>query len=64
MTDWSKCDADPVLRYFSSPRQVAGGPLAEDVLKCQLKPLQRSDYSTSFSDAQWERLSKVFAAGV
>jgi hypothetical protein len=64
VTDWSKCDADPVLRYFSSPRQVAGGPLAEDVLKCQLKPLKRSDYSTSFSDAQWTRLGKVFAGGV
>jgi hypothetical protein len=46
VTDWAKCDADPVLRYFASPRQVAGGPLAEDVLKCQLKPLKRSDYAT------------------
>jgi len=64
VTDWSKCDADPVLRYFSSPRQVAGGPLAEDVLKCQLKPLKRSDYAMAFSDAQWSRLSKVFAGGV
>lgn len=64
VTDWSKCDADPVLRYFSSPRQVAGGPLAENVLKCQLQPLKRSDYTTSFSDAQWARLSKVFAGGV
>jgi hypothetical protein len=64
VTDWAKCDADPVLRYFSSPRQVAGGPLAEDVLKCTLKPLKRGDYSTTFSDAQWARLSKVFAGGV
>jgi hypothetical protein len=64
VTDWARCDADPVLRYFSSPRQVAGGPLAEDVLKCQLKPLKRSDYKTAFTDAQWERLSKVFAHGV
>jgi hypothetical protein len=64
VTDWSKCDADPVLRYFASPRQVAGGPLAEDVLKCQLKPLKRGDYATTFSDAQWTRLSKVFAGGV
>ena len=64
VTDWSKCDADPVLRYFSSPRQVAGGPLAEDVLKCQLKPLKRSDYTATFSDAQWSRLDKVFAGGV
>lgn len=64
VTDWARCDADPVLRYFSSPRQVAGGPLAEDMLKCQLKPLKRSEYSTTFSDAQWARLSKVFAGGV
>jgi hypothetical protein len=64
VTDWSKCDADPVVRYFSSPRQVAGGPLAEDVLKCQLKPLKRSDYTATFSDAQWSRLDKVFAGGV
>jgi len=64
VTDWAKCDADPVLRYFASPRQVAGGPLAEDVLKCQLKPLKRSDYKTTFSDEQWARLSKVFASGV
>jgi Tannase-like family of unknown function (DUF6351) len=64
VTDWAKCDADPVLRYFASPRQVAGGPLAEDVLKCQLKPLKRSDYATPFSDEQWARLSKVFAGGV
>ena len=64
VTDWARCDADPVLRYFASPRQVAGGPLAEDVLKCQLKPLKRSDYATTFSDEQWTRLSKVFASGV
>jgi hypothetical protein len=64
VTDWAKCDADPVLKYFASPRQIAGGPLAEDVLKCQLKPLNRGDYATSFSDEQWARLSKVFASGV
>jgi hypothetical protein len=64
VTDWARCDADPVLRYFASPRQVAGGPLAEDVLKCQLKPLKRSDYAATFSDEQWGRLSKVFAGGV
>ena len=64
VTDWSKCDADPVLKYFASPRQIAGGPLAEDVLKCQLKPMKRSDYATTFSDAQWLRLTKVFGGGV
>jgi len=65
VTDQSVCDADPVLRYFASPRQVAGGPLAEDVLKCRLTPLVRSRYgSVSFSDDQWQRLQQVFPGGV
>jgi Tannase-like family of unknown function (DUF6351) len=64
VTDAARCDADPVLKYYASPRQIAGGPLSEDVLKCQLKPLRRGDYQTSFSDAQWSRLQKVFASGV
>lgn len=64
MTDQKACDADPVLKYFASPRQTAGGPLAEDVLKCRLKPLKRSDYKTALSDTQWTRLNKVFSGGV
>ena len=31
--------------YFTSPHQVAGGPLAENILKCQLKPLDLADYT-------------------
>jgi hypothetical protein len=64
VTDTARCDADPVLKYYASPRQTAGGPLAEDVLKCQLRPLNRKDYGVSFSDDQWSRLRKVFATGV
>jgi hypothetical protein len=64
VTDTARCDADSVLKYYASPRQTAGGPLAEDVLKCQLRPLARKDYGVSFSDAQWLRLRKVFATGV
>ena len=29
----------------ASPHQVAGGPLAENILKCQLKPLDFTDYT-------------------
>ena len=59
------CDADPFLKPSLSPRQVAGGPRAEDVLKCQLKPLLRNDYAAgTFSDGQWARLQAVFADGV
>jgi hypothetical protein len=64
ITDWSACNADPVLRYYASPRQVAGGPLAENVLKCSLQPLKRSGYQVTFTDAQWDRLKQAFPGGV
>jgi hypothetical protein len=64
ITDQAICDADPVLAVFSSPRQVAGGPQAEDILKCQLKALNRSDYKVSFSDEQWARMQSIFSEGV
>ena len=50
--------------YHDRPRIVAGGPLTEDVLKCQLKPLDASDYSRSLTDAEWEALRATFSGGV
>jgi hypothetical protein len=38
---------------------VAGGLGTDDVLKCQVKPLNRADYSVTFTDAQWARLQQV-----
>ena len=65
VTDAAVCDADPFLKPSLSPRQVAGGPRAEDVLKCQLKPLLRTDYAAgTFTDPQWARLQAVFTDGV
>jgi hypothetical protein len=43
---------------------VAGGPLTNDVLKCQLKPLDPADYEVEFSEAEWDRLRSTFASGV
>jgi hypothetical protein len=44
---------------------VAGGPRAEDVLKCQLKPLVQTDYAAgTFAAGQWTRLQAVFPSGV
>jgi hypothetical protein len=43
---------------------VAGGPLTNDVLKCQLKPLNRSEYKVTFTDREWARLQQIFAGGV
>jgi hypothetical protein len=50
---------------FSTPRMVAGGPLINDILKCQLKPVDTADYGTvAFTDPQKARLQAIFATGV
>jgi hypothetical protein len=45
-------------------RLVAGGPLTDDVLECELKPLDRGAHDTEFTDAQWVILQRTFADGV
>jgi uncharacterized tannase-like protein DUF6351 len=57
----SNCNA--LFPSFAFPRFVAGGPLAADVLKCQLKPIQPADYP-SFTDADFARLKTIFPSGV
>jgi hypothetical protein len=52
------------LPYYSDPRIVAGSPWTNDVLKCQLRPLSRSDYKVEFTDEEWERLVNAFPSGV
>ncbi|HXG88551.1 MAG TPA: DUF6351 family protein [Vicinamibacterales bacterium] len=48
----------------SNPRLVAGAPLADDVLKCQLKPVDAKQYSANFTAAQMQELRQIFSAGV
>jgi hypothetical protein len=62
VTDKAICRA--AFPYFGDPRVAAGGPLADDVMKCQLKPLDRTDYNAIFTDDQWARLRNAFPAGV
>jgi hypothetical protein len=45
-------------------RLVAGGPLSNDVFKCQLKPIDYGDYSVEFADAEKGRLEAIFDEGV
>ena len=47
-----------------APREVAGAPIGGDILKCQLKPIDPSDYEVNFSPAERARLDEVFADGV
>jgi hypothetical protein len=53
------------VKHQNSPRQVAGGPLTEDLFKCQLRPIDFADpvYS-GLSTAQRARLQAVFPSGV
>jgi hypothetical protein len=65
VTDMALCDADPRLVKHTSPRQVAGGPLAEDILKCQLRPINTADYlPATFTAEQLTRLHATFPDGV
>lgn len=45
-------------------RLVAGGPLSNDVLKCELKPIDPDDYTVEFSAAEKSRLADIFPMGV
>lgn len=48
----------------SEPRLVSGAQLTNDVLKCQLKPVNYDDYKVAFNDAQKARMAAVFSTGV
>ena len=48
----------------SEPRLVAGAPLANDIIKCQLKAINFADYKVTFTEAQKKRLATIFATGV
>lgn len=49
---------------FGDPHIGAGASIEDDVLKCQLTPLRRSDYAVRFTNAQWARLQDAFPSGV
>jgi len=48
----------------TTPRMAAGGPLVDDIAKCQLKPLNPVDYQVFFTPTQWSRLTAAFPDGV
>ncbi|HWE50512.1 MAG TPA: DUF6351 family protein [Bryobacteraceae bacterium] len=57
-------DCSKLYPVYSSPRVEAGGPLAGNVMKCQLKPVSAADYKTSFSTEELTRLKSIFPGGV
>ncbi|MGE3843610.1 MAG: DUF6351 family protein [Vicinamibacterales bacterium] len=48
----------------SYPRGVAGAPLSNDIIKCQLKPVSAADYKMTFSPEELTRLKMIFPQGV
>jgi hypothetical protein len=57
------CDGS--VQAYSDPRQESGMPPTDDTIKCELKPLRRTDYAQSqFTDAQWAELVKTYPSGV
>lgn len=52
------------LPYYSTPRMVAGESVAMDTVKCQLKPVDWTEYSVGFSDTQKRQLHAAFPDGV
>ena len=60
-------DMDVCAELFpiaSDARLVAGAPLANDVLKCTLKPVNPNDYMVNLSAEQLGALRRIFAEGV
>ncbi len=49
---------------YSNARYEAGGPLAANVLKCYLKPVDPSQYRVTFTPAEVNRLNTIFPGGV
>lgn len=49
---------------YLDPRSAAGAPLSETALKCQLKPVNVTEYGATLTATQTARLNFIFANGV
>ena len=61
-TDAAACAE--MFPVYGNPRSVAGARAAADQMKCQLKPIEPTDYAQPLTDAQMARLSAAFPDGV
>ena len=58
----SRCEQ--IYPSVSFPREVAGASIASDIVKCQLKPINPSDYRVAFTSDEMVRVRKIFSTGV
>jgi hypothetical protein len=62
--NFSGGECNKLYPTFPPPRMIAGGPITNNVLKCQLKPIDPADYAVRFSEAERQRLRAIFPGGV
>jgi hypothetical protein len=61
-TDMEVCAR--MFPVYSNPRLIAGQPMGATLLKCELKAVDRKDYSAKLTDAQLEAIKAAFPSGV
>ena len=49
---------------WTFPRRVAGGPVAANIMKCDLKPVSASDYKVPLTAQQLNAIQRIFFSGV
>jgi hypothetical protein len=65
VASWDNTTAfNKVYPVHLEPRLAAGAPPANDVIKCQLKPVNFADYKVKFTPEQQARMKAIFATGV
>ena len=62
LTGTSPCNT--LYPTASFPLEAAGGPLANDIVKCQLKPVNLADYNVTFDALELARLNAIYPGGV
>ncbi|MFO1183919.1 MAG: DUF6351 family protein [Bauldia sp.] len=53
-----------LYRTYTTPRIVAGGGIGSEVIKCQLRPIDLTDFKVTLTADQTARLQRIFADGV
>ena len=59
---WKRCDQ--LFEKSSDPRIAAGAPMTDDILKCQLKPIEAKDYKVAPTPDRIAVLKATFPEGV
>jgi hypothetical protein len=62
ITDLARCAQ--MFPVYSNPRLEAGMPISATTLKCELKAVDRRDYSVSLNETQLAAIRTTFPAGV